>query len=134
MLVHCQAGISRSATVCLAYLMHAARVDLETAFEHVRSRRSVISPNLNFMRQLQLYEKELESTSTLSNSFSDASLDSAMDTSSNGTGSGSSDAQSGKSQSASSFSRDQSSYSGGAFDFSFGTSFSSPNTPLLSPS
>ncbi|KAK3094341.1 hypothetical protein FSP39_000537 [Pinctada imbricata] len=132
-LLHCQAGISRSATVCLAYLMSSAKVDLETAFEHVRSRRSVISPNLNFMRQLQVYEKELETSNTLSTSLSDASLDSAMETSSNDVSSGSSGAQSGKSQSASSFSQEPS-YSGGAFDFSFGTSFSQATTPLLSPS
>ncbi|XP_021348607.1 dual specificity protein phosphatase 1-like [Mizuhopecten yessoensis] len=58
-LVHCHAGVSRSATICLAYLMFTAKIGLEVAFEHVQSRRSVISPNLNFMRQLKAYESEL---------------------------------------------------------------------------
>lgn len=58
-LVHCHAGVSRSATICLAYLMFTAKIGLEVAFEHVQSRRSVISPNLNFMRQLKTYESEL---------------------------------------------------------------------------
>uniref|UniRef100_A0A8B9Z167 protein-tyrosine-phosphatase n=1 Tax=Buteo japonicus TaxID=224669 RepID=A0A8B9Z167_9AVES len=43
--VHCQAGISRSATICLAYLMRTNRVKLDEAFEFVKQRRSIISPN-----------------------------------------------------------------------------------------
>ncbi|XP_046558461.1 dual specificity protein phosphatase 1-B-like [Haliotis rubra] len=58
-LVHCHAGISRSATICLAYLMSTNNLALEHAYEHVRQRRSVIDPNLNFMRQLKDFESEL---------------------------------------------------------------------------
>ncbi|XP_054629441.1 dual specificity protein phosphatase 2 isoform X1 [Dunckerocampus dactyliophorus] len=58
-LVHCQAGISRSATICLAYLMHAQRVRLDEAFDFVKQRRHVISPNLAFMGQLLLFEMDV---------------------------------------------------------------------------
>ncbi|XP_068594708.1 dual specificity protein phosphatase 2 [Brachionichthys hirsutus] len=58
-LVHCQAGISRSATICLAYLMHTQRVKLEEAFDFVKQRRKVISPNLAFMGQLLQFETDV---------------------------------------------------------------------------
>ncbi|XP_067886456.1 dual specificity protein phosphatase 4 [Heterodontus francisci] len=58
-LVHCQAGISRSATICLAYLMMTKRVRLEEAFEFVKQRRSIISPNFSFMGQLLQFETQI---------------------------------------------------------------------------
>ncbi|CAG5924452.1 unnamed protein product [Menidia menidia] len=58
-LVHCQAGISRSATICLAYLMHTQRVRLDEAFDFVKQRRHVISPNLAFMGQLLQFETDI---------------------------------------------------------------------------
>ena len=57
--VHCQAGISRSATICLAYLMHTQRVKLDEAFDFVKQRRHVISPNLAFMGQLLQFETDV---------------------------------------------------------------------------
>uniref|UniRef100_A0A4W3I4I4 Dual specificity protein phosphatase n=1 Tax=Callorhinchus milii TaxID=7868 RepID=A0A4W3I4I4_CALMI len=66
-LVHCQAGISRSATICLAYLIRTQRVRLEEAFDFVKRRREVISPNVSFMGQLLQFETEvLSPASTLS--------------------------------------------------------------------
>lgn len=62
MLVHCQAGISRSATICLAYLMMKKRVRLEEAFEFVKQRRSIISPNFSFMGQLLQFESQVLTT------------------------------------------------------------------------
>lgn len=58
-LVHCHAGISRSATICLAYLIHAQRVRLDEAFDFVKRRRQVISPNLAFMGQLLQFETDV---------------------------------------------------------------------------
>uniref|UniRef100_A0A8C4X051 Dual specificity protein phosphatase n=1 Tax=Eptatretus burgeri TaxID=7764 RepID=A0A8C4X051_EPTBU len=57
--VHCHAGISRSATICLAYLMKTQSLRLDEAFDYIRERRSVISPNFNFLGQLQSFEAQI---------------------------------------------------------------------------
>lgn len=62
--VHCQAGISRSATICLAYLMRTNRVKLDEAFEFVKQRRSIISPNFSFMGQLLQFESQVLASSS----------------------------------------------------------------------
>ncbi|CAF99127.1 unnamed protein product, partial [Tetraodon nigroviridis] len=64
--VHCQAGISRSATICLAYLMRTNRVKLDEAFEFVKQRRSIISPNFSFMGQLLQFESQVLASSSCS--------------------------------------------------------------------
>ncbi|KAK6174230.1 hypothetical protein SNE40_017549 [Patella caerulea] len=64
-LVHCHAGVSRSVTICLAYLMFKSHLSLDLAYEHVRDRRSIIDPNLNFMQQLRRYESELRVSHSL---------------------------------------------------------------------
>ncbi|MBN3320607.1 DUS1 phosphatase, partial [Atractosteus spatula] len=64
--VHCQAGISRSATICLAYLMRTNRVKLDEAFEFVKQRRSIISPNFSFMGQLLQFESQVLAPSSCS--------------------------------------------------------------------
>ncbi|NWI16617.1 DUS5 phosphatase, partial [Crypturellus soui] len=61
-LVHCEAGISRSPTICMAYLMKTKRLRLEEAFDYVKQRRSLVSPNFSFMGQLLQYESEILSS------------------------------------------------------------------------
>ena len=53
MLVHCYAGVSRSATIIIAYLMKIMKWDLNTAFDFVKHKRVVAKPNDGFMNQLQ---------------------------------------------------------------------------------
>ncbi|OCT71244.1 dual specificity protein phosphatase 5 [Xenopus laevis] len=64
-LVHCEAGISRSPTICMAYLMKTRKFHLEEAFEYIKQRRSLISPNFSFMGQLLHYESEIFSPKVL---------------------------------------------------------------------
>lgn len=58
-LVHCQAGVSRSATICIAYLMATRRLRMEEAYKYVKSRRRIVSPNFNFMGQLLTFENQI---------------------------------------------------------------------------
>lgn len=57
--MHCHAGVSRSATVCMAYIMKALDYDLRSAYDFVKSKRPCVSPNLHFMGQLLEFEKRL---------------------------------------------------------------------------
>uniref|UniRef100_S4S1S4 protein-serine/threonine phosphatase n=1 Tax=Petromyzon marinus TaxID=7757 RepID=S4S1S4_PETMA len=58
-LVHCAAGVSRSASLCIAYLMRGEGLVLRDAFRWVRARRPAVCPNSGFWRQLIRYEREL---------------------------------------------------------------------------
>lgn len=58
-LVHCMAGISRSATFVLAFLMKHRGMRLLEAFEYVLERRPIVQPNVGFARQLLDLEREL---------------------------------------------------------------------------
>ncbi|XP_036335492.1 dual specificity protein phosphatase 18-like [Rhagoletis pomonella] len=61
-LVHCVAGVSRSATLCLAYLMKYGGMTLRTAYHHVKAIRPQIRPNTGFFQQLRRYEEQLRGT------------------------------------------------------------------------
>ncbi|CAJ0569449.1 unnamed protein product, partial [Mesorhabditis spiculigera] len=55
-LVHCLAGISRSVTICLAFLMFTRKCTLEEAYDVVLGQNASIAPNFHFMGQLNDYE------------------------------------------------------------------------------
>jgi len=58
-LVHCAAGVSRSASIVLAYMMRKLRIPLDTAIEELRRDRPYIEPNLGFLVQLRAYQFQL---------------------------------------------------------------------------
>lgn len=104
--------------------MYKNNMLLEDAFDHVRSRRGVISPNLNFMQQLKEFEKDIfgekvydipDSVSSISTSLASVDFDISCSSTSNS---------------------DFSSSGGGAFDFTFASSSVPPLSPreLVSPS
>ncbi|XP_017028717.1 dual specificity protein phosphatase 19 [Drosophila kikkawai] len=57
-LVHCNAGVSRSASVVIGYLMQRRDMSAEDAYNLVKSWRPCIQPNAGFMRQLKNSSKK----------------------------------------------------------------------------
>ena len=58
-LIHCAAGISRSATLTLSYLMRKYHLSPEQAINLVREVRPCINPNPGFLKQLKEYKRLL---------------------------------------------------------------------------
>ncbi|KAK6175402.1 hypothetical protein SNE40_013873 [Patella caerulea] len=67
-LVHCLAGISRSVTVTVAYLMSKRNMTMNEAYDFVKRCKPNISPNFNFMGQLLDFEKILHGDNSPSQS------------------------------------------------------------------
>ena len=61
-LVHCEVGVSRSASLAIALLMRDEGRTFLDAFELARSRRVQVLPNLAFASQLQHLEHRLQPT------------------------------------------------------------------------
>ncbi|VDM34222.1 unnamed protein product [Hydatigera taeniaeformis] len=57
-LVHCVAGVSRSPSLVLAYLVKHSSMTLAEAYHHVHRLRPCVRPNPGFWRQLIAYEIE----------------------------------------------------------------------------
>lgn len=64
-IVHCLAGISRSATIAIAYIMKTMGLSSDDAYRFVKDRRPSISPNFNFLGQLLEFERGLEMKKSL---------------------------------------------------------------------
>lgn len=58
-LVHCQAGISRSATIIISYLMLRNKETYSQVLEYIRSKRSKVEPNLGFCIKLLSLNKNI---------------------------------------------------------------------------
>ena len=58
-LVNCFAGVSRSATVVIAYLMYKNKWTIQEAIAFVKSKRRIIKPNSGFICQLYNLQEKL---------------------------------------------------------------------------
>jgi predicted protein tyrosine phosphatase len=58
-LVHCAMGMSRSASLVIAYLMKHREMSFQNALQCVRSARNCVEPNAGFVRQLLAFEATL---------------------------------------------------------------------------
>lgn len=63
-LIHCMMGVSRSASLCISYLMSQGKT-YEDAYNTVKSVRPIINPNKGFKAQLQSMETYLRTQSLL---------------------------------------------------------------------
>jgi len=57
-LVHCQRGVSRSATALIMFLMRKANMTLNQSLILCQRRRPMVDPNPAFLDQLRTYERE----------------------------------------------------------------------------
>lgn len=55
--VHCLAAVSRSVTICAAFLMFKNQWPMEKAFKMIESVRKSIGPNSGFQSQLKIWER-----------------------------------------------------------------------------
>ncbi|VDN58135.1 unnamed protein product [Dracunculus medinensis] len=62
-LVHCVAGVSRSASICLAYLTKYKCRSLRDAYHLMIDKRPLVRPNLGFWQALITYEKTIKGNS-----------------------------------------------------------------------
>ena len=59
-LVHCFAGVSRSASIVIAYIMAKYNCTFEESFNYVREKRKQVYPNPGFIDQLKKFEAGLK--------------------------------------------------------------------------
>ena len=55
-LVHCQMGISRSATILIAYLIRERKMSHSDAFMYIKERRGQVEPNIGFLSALMSFK------------------------------------------------------------------------------
>lgn len=58
-LIHCQAGRSRSATILAAYFIKTFGIDVRMAIDLIKNERCIIEPNNYFVSQLEKYYNNL---------------------------------------------------------------------------
>lgn len=57
--VHCVQGVSRSATICLAYLIYSRKITFNDGLAYLKEKRPVANPNMTFIAQLICFYKRL---------------------------------------------------------------------------
>lgn len=63
-LVHCQQGVSRSASLIIAYIMKSQSMDINEAYAYVKSKSPCIGPNMSLIYQLCEWGKTLAKPDT----------------------------------------------------------------------
>ena len=63
LLVHCYAGISRSVSIAIAYVMWAESMSYEAGLKLIHSHRNIADPNFGFIGQLYILDRYLHTTS-----------------------------------------------------------------------
>ena len=58
-LVHCWAGVSRSPSIVIAYLLKHSQLSVLEILKFVQSKRNIVAPNIHFMGQLEKYNLDL---------------------------------------------------------------------------
>jgi len=58
-LIHCKMGISRSATICAAFLMKKYGMTFDQSLGQLRAGRPQVGPNFGFLGQLKIYEAQI---------------------------------------------------------------------------
>ncbi|XP_070566258.1 dual specificity protein phosphatase 19-like [Ptychodera flava] len=58
-LIHCNAGVSRSVSIIVAYLMTTEKIPMEESMRQLKQVRPAVGPNQGFKQQLQQYEKQV---------------------------------------------------------------------------
>ena len=58
--IHCMAGVSRSPTIVISYLMWKEKKGYNETYFFVKNKRRFIGPNEGFVSQLKLFEEKLK--------------------------------------------------------------------------
>jgi len=64
-LIHCKAGVSRSVSLCAAYLILVEGIQLHAAVEWIQNQRPIIAPNDGFKLQLAKFEVKIFLSSSI---------------------------------------------------------------------
>lgn len=56
-LVHCRAGMSRSSTIVIGYIMYTKNSSLRDTIIFIKNKREIVFPNYGFILQLKTFER-----------------------------------------------------------------------------
>ncbi|KAG8814779.1 hypothetical protein FRC17_000974 [Serendipita sp. 399] len=70
-LVHCFAGVSRSASMVTAYIMYSQNLSSADAMRQLQKARPIVSPNRSFVAQLDIFHQAITKVNTESSTEED---------------------------------------------------------------